>query len=347
MILGVVTGLLCLELGLRLVSSGSTNLERLPKSRQSIPIPDDSDRGPSTEVRYYHEGVATSHFSAARARLTGNPHLDDAPTGVIMGDSMVEALQVSDAETMGAVVEREARSSGRPLNVRQYGWSGASVNRYVSLAGDVLTRWSPPWVAVILNESDLVEEEWPTERPGVDGPSPSPVGTMRTRIRRRLNDGVNELMGLSVLTAEVLQRLSEISRGGTAPDALKAMKSAGLSAWQTPVTPAEAVGRLAGAYGARLILLFVLHDAPAGELTVSPLEAQLLSECAAQGVRCESTRNAMAEEYATTRRFVRGFSNTAPNVGHPSANGHRVIGDILWHIVSRESEQGLLTGDRR
>jgi hypothetical protein len=109
-----------------------------------------------------------------------------------------------------------------------------------------------------------------------------------------------------------------------------------------PATPADAVARLSRAYGSRLILLFIVHVGDAEDLTVHPLEAQLLRECAARMVRCESTRNAMVEAYRTGRRFVRGFSNTAPNAGHMSAVGHRVIGDTLWHIVSRQPDSALL-----
>jgi hypothetical protein len=328
-LLGILVGLLCVELGLRWFSSGSTNLERLPMRGQAVSIRDDSDHGPAVEVRYYHEGVATSHFSPARGRLTGNAAIAGAPTGVILGDSVVEGFQVLDGETMGAVIERTARSSGLPLNVRQYGWSGAAVNRYVSVAEDVLARWSPLWVAVILNESDLVESVSVQSSPTLAAPLQPPTKeSVRTAIVRRLDRGLNEAMGLSVLAAEVLRRLSEINRGR--PDAVPAAQSV----LQSSVTPADAVHALNRAYGSRLVIVYGRHVGGADDRTIDPLEARLLRECVASGVRCESTRAAMVDAYLAEQHFVRGFSNTAPNVGHPNSLGHRVIGETVWHTVS-------------
>src|SRR6185503_19100426 len=75
----------------------------------------------AAEVRQYYEGVAVAHYAADGERLTANPPLPDAPHLLILGDSHVEAMQVGDADTMGAILERRARSAGRPLNVHQYG----------------------------------------------------------------------------------------------------------------------------------------------------------------------------------------------------------------------------------
>src|SRR4051812_24190292 len=115
MAFGIVTALVACELALRTITT--------PYAPWWEMAPIDSDRTDGrgeTTVRSYHEGFATSHFSNADARLTGNPFVAGAPVGVILGGSFVRAVQVNDGETMGADVEALARSSGAALNVRQY-----------------------------------------------------------------------------------------------------------------------------------------------------------------------------------------------------------------------------------
>ncbi len=108
-------------------------------------------------LTYYQcfEGCGIVHFAADGARITGNPLMAGAPTGVIIGDSFSEAWQVHDEDIAGAVVERIARARGTALNIREYGWGGASVPVYVAVAAAILRALRPEWVAVVLNPSDL------------------------------------------------------------------------------------------------------------------------------------------------------------------------------------------------
>ena len=107
-------------------------------------------------------------FSVAGARHTGNPPANRDVTVVILGDSYVMAREVADRETMGSQLERTARASGLPLDVRQYGWSGASPAQYLYVARDVLARWHPRRVMIPLSENDLdmsaLVEPWPKLR---------------------------------------------------------------------------------------------------------------------------------------------------------------------------------------
>ncbi|MEO5936853.1 MAG: hypothetical protein ABIP81_06540, partial [Terriglobales bacterium] len=93
------------------------------------------------EIRQYYEGFAMAHYAADGERLTGGPPVAGSPHVLILGDSHVEALQVSDGETMGAVVERRSRNAGLPLNVHQYGWSYSAAPTYAQAAPRLLERW--------------------------------------------------------------------------------------------------------------------------------------------------------------------------------------------------------------
>ncbi len=105
--------------------------------------------------RQLREGVSVAHFSFAGARLTGNTPIPGAPTVVLLGDSYVVAEAVGDQNTMGSYLERSARSGGVPLNVRQYGWSGASPSQYLLVGDAVLRRWNPADVVIAVSDNDF------------------------------------------------------------------------------------------------------------------------------------------------------------------------------------------------
>src|SRR5688572_17577841 len=121
-VLGALAAILALQLALMPISTGV--------HRDWEAIARDSLAGPVVVQRWYFEGIATSHFSASGARLTGNPPLAGASVGVVLGDSYVEARQLPDRATIGSHVEQLARGAGQPLNIRQYGFSGASAAKH-------------------------------------------------------------------------------------------------------------------------------------------------------------------------------------------------------------------------
>src|SRR5437879_7569460 len=122
---GTLCAVVFLELLSRQFTSNLGSLER-PSPAASFK-PDPAAVEETYKVRWCSEGCATSHFSRDGARVTQNPILTAAPTAVILGDSHVEAFQVSDALIAGSVVERLARAEGNRINVRHYGWSAASI----------------------------------------------------------------------------------------------------------------------------------------------------------------------------------------------------------------------------
>ena len=164
-ILGILTAVASVELGLRpfLTPQGP------PTPRVTL----DSVQGDTLVRRQLDEGVSIARFSTGGARLTGNPFLVDAPVVVLLGDSYVVARAVADAATMGSVLERDARAAGLPLNVRQYGWSGASPSRYLLVADSVLRRWNPATVVIALSDNDLDENALHEANPQLRVASPT------------------------------------------------------------------------------------------------------------------------------------------------------------------------------
>jgi len=313
---------------------------------QRVPVAVDPDTGQATEVRQYHEGISVSHFSPAHARLTGATWVPGAPVGVVLGDSYIEAKQIGDSETIGAVVERAARQSGAPLNVRQYGWSGASVPQYLAVAPYILKRWNPRWVAITLNEGDLrslagvspdttapFKVPAPTQTFGTDAFASAAARAQASPLRS-LPQAVTSR---SAVAYELLLRSLEIVGTGTGD-------ADGGGAAPLPVVGVQfgarhVVRALHRAYGSRVAVLYVATLRP-GEDAPDTLGAALLSACTAEGIACASTHDGMHRELERHSRFARGFLNGPPASGHPNAVGHRVMGETLWSVVCAATNNG-------
>jgi hypothetical protein len=327
---GIIVALCLLEVGLRPLATADLP----PFARPSA----DAFDSPVITSRQLEEGIAEAHFSSAGARLTGNPTVVGGPLIVILGDSHVMAREIGDGQTMGAWIERLARNNHYFVNVRQYGWRGASPPQYLLVARDVLERWNPAQVVVVLDGDDLgadpLNRRFPRMRIGrddsveivrdpADAPALMPVHHRFTlvalfRIRWRQ---VIERAPRSVrywLHAPLEQR-------GPAPDQ------------QTiNAVPRVEVRALAHAFGPRLIIVYTADVRATGGEKVDPGEQRLLDACAEQRVRCMSMRPLML---AARRNglVVRGFSTTTLGVGHLNAMGHELVGRAIWTAIKREA----------
>lgn len=320
---GVIAGLAVLEVGLRPLATAD-----LPPLAQPSA---DSLGAPIVTSRQLEEGIAESHFSAAGARLTGNPTIAGAPLIVILGDSHVVAREITDAETMGSWVERLARDDRHFVNVRQYGWRGASPPQYLMVAWDVMERWHPEQVVVVLDGDDLgpdpLNRRFPRMRIGkndavqlVRGPREDPVGA-----------AAHHRFTLATLARIRWQRVVE-----RAPKDLRPWLSVPVEA-NGPTPPAALIAAvprvevkaLARAFGPRLLIVYTADVRATGGEKADPGEERLLTACAERHVRCVSMRPIML----AARRagfVVRGFSTTTLGVGHMNAMGHELVGREIW-----------------
>jgi hypothetical protein len=299
---------------------------------------------PVREIRNYYEGLAVAHFEPDGLgqlgnRLTGNPHLSGAPEGLIVGDSHVVAYSVRDQDTMGSVIERLSRASGRSLNVRQYGWPGANAGTFLVAADSLLKARNPHWVAIVLNSYNigvnaLISNDWRMEVA-----QDYSVRLIHSPSRRRTAFGETLLQwtGSSALALALLRRLGLI-RGrmalysGSTSSILEPRDSR--LAQEADRVPRATVLALKKAYGPRLLVVY----APSiGYDAVSPVETELRGLCAEQNVGFLSVREALARDRKDHSRLSRGFHNTAPGVGHFNAIGHKIIGEEIWRYLCARS----------
>jgi hypothetical protein len=333
---GALVALGLLDVGLRFLESP----EHIPRPR----ILADSLQLPVVARRQIDEGVALAHFSVTGARYTGNPPAGHDVTVVILGDSYVVAREVADGETMGGQLERTARANGVPLDVRQYGWSGASPAQYLYVARDVITRWHPRRVIIALAENDLdmntLVGAWPKLRVDAGGdahvvgppmdtvtaaPYPSSLWMLTQRrwaiLRRR---------GPSWVRVRTLRQT-----GGPTTEALRDSLPPPGSA-ELDSLPGAVVRALAKSYGRSLTLVYIAEVGVMGGFDPTPIETRFLDACRAAHVSCASTRTDMVR--ARRRGIVaHGASTFAIGNGHLNPSGHGVVAATMWRLLRSES----------
>jgi hypothetical protein len=327
---GVVSALVLLELGLRCISS--PNLPPLPHIERV------GDSGEIITRRQIEEGVSVAHFSAGGARLTGYDPIAGAPTVVILGDSYVVARAVGDRETMGAHLERLSRAAGLPLNVRQYGWLGASPAQYLLSEEAIRSRWRPANVVIPLSDNDL------DLRALVDAPP-------RLRV---LPSGDLKIIGVSASLAPdpdvdwsiaTLARYRWFNLRLRAPIWLRRRfpisASAGIGAGETAPDslevaelPRAVVRNLSRAYGPNLSLVYLAEVGLSGGEGTTKIEQRLLDACREEHVQCASTRAAMIAE-RRQGRLAHGNLTYAINNGHLNDTGDSIVASVVWSMLER------------
>jgi hypothetical protein len=321
----MASGVLVVELALHPLSTALDNVW--------APIEADKLDAGVREVRRFTEVISASHFSPSRARLTGNPPIADAPTGVILGDSHVEAVEVSDRQTMGSLLERSLRDQGLNFNVRQYGWFGADIPKYVLVAPEVIHVWDPAWVVVVLSADDLGPNlltgsiRLVQHSDGIWGAETDSVAAPAGRGRRLVEAVLNHSVLLYHLAKRAqnagvpLIRATNQFRAGVA-----SLRPGGLPLPQRAVV---ALTALQDAYGDRLRILFAADVGVDGLSPKSPGEEVILSACATLLIRCADTRDRMMLDRRDSLRLSRGFMNSEPGSGHLNVVGHRIAAETI------------------
>jgi hypothetical protein len=303
----------------------------------------DSLHLPVVARQQIEEGIGTAHYSVAGARHTGNPPAGRDVMVVILGDSYVMAREVADHETMGSQLERTARANGVPLDVRQYGWSGASAAQYLVVSHEVLTRWHPRRVVVALSENDLdlraLNGDWPRLRVDAHGNS-RVVGPPMDTVT-----GPPYLSTLWMLTERrwaTLRRSApswaRARRGPITAPVSEALRDSTPPPDSTEIValPAAVVRALAKSYGQNLTLVYMAEIGLSDGFDPTPAETRFLSTCREIGVSCVSSR---AEMLAARQRGIaaHGLSTRLIGYGHLNANGHGVIAAVIWKALLSDS----------
>jgi hypothetical protein len=289
-------------------------------------------------VRQHLEGTASASFAHDGARLTGHRPLAGARTGLIVGDSHVVAYQVEDEQTVGARVEAEVRRRGEPLNVLQYGYLGAAAPTYCLVAGELLSRWRPSWVVVLLNRGDFTPEALESREARFEVGPGNRLAVVQGPPEKSLKRTVLAALTRHSSLLWVFQsRWKWPSLQGLWPDLHGLWPFAGgveTGHARTDQRAEALVARLsvAGlkrAYGKRLLIAYDPQAGFSASARIDALESQLLAACRSEQVRCISLGQALNGAW-----YARGFHNTSLGRGHYNAVGHRLIAERLVEALA-------------
>jgi hypothetical protein len=329
---GISAAVLCLELALRVVAS--------PGAPPYPDIASDSFDDTVVEWSQIEEGVSTSHYSEHGARVTGNEPTRSGTVAVIIGDSYVVGHQVGDRQTMGSRLEVIARNHGIPLDVRQYGWPGASPAQYLYVAGDVATRWRPSRVFVVVSANDF-DGRGMFATPGYRVTANGSLRIVGDRAPRtgtpRGGSTLRQLAAHRWLVFQPRAWGSAITKwrgaGDTSPGAEGRSTESPPDSAEYARAPAAVVHALDSAFGKALTIVYLAQPGLRGNFVPDPSEHLLLSACARAAVDCVSTRDAMMAA-ARAGHASQGLETMRLGVGHLNPTGHVVLGRLMWEHLS-------------
>jgi hypothetical protein len=342
-ILGILAALMVAEVSLRPFVTGrggyllptEDSLEKLKNFQD--------DPSKTVEIRQYQEGYAAAHFAGDGARVTGNEKIENAPTGLIIGDSFVEALQVDDKQVMGSIIERLSREESKPFNVNQYGWGGTSTATYIAVADALIHRWNPKWVTVIYNNNDFNEQALKTGRFWRMDVAPEDLSVKLAPTKRSGDKYDAQLKKIGISSSDIYNLINSSSLlyaavetyllfGAPENDSVSPTKK---DFTEEKTIAAASIKALKKAYGERLLIVYLPHIKVNSKIEPDEIESILQAVCQNEKVEFVSTRDAMVKELEERKRLSQGFSNTPPGIGHLNLIGHEIVGREIWRAVSK------------
>jgi hypothetical protein len=307
------------------------------------PISQDGIANPFRLYRQFDEGISAASINDSGARFT-TEFVPGAPVIAVMGDSHVFARNVSDGEPMGAVTANLARKAGHPINVRELGRVAATPIELSLAAEDVLRRWNPIRVFIVVSErffEDAVLKSYESaiKPDGSGGVTVRAVAELESTAKppntpyRRLYWRFRSSSALAELACNNPVNLFRMLRGFSQSDepAFRA----------DPEPPFRlALAALQQAYGSRLVIVYHPPIGVTGGEEPDQNERVLAALCAAKRIPFIPVRRAMVEDRDLRSRISNGFINRIPGAGHLNANGHRIVGTAIWQFLERESAGG-------
>jgi hypothetical protein len=186
---GIAAAMLVAEAGLRLFAASP--------AWRVLPVAEVALYGPDAETGYRHRaGVSGIWLQENRARVTTSGHgLRDrersyerggALRAVVLGNSLIEALQVEQPETATAVAERIVAGKKPGSEVVNLGLAGARPAVLAARLKSEGARWKPDVAIVVVDAAALLaldadDREFPAYAIGADGMARLSRGYLQTR----------------------------------------------------------------------------------------------------------------------------------------------------------------------
>ena len=289
------------------------------------------------------EGDGVGYWTSNGVRRIRLPDQSDGRPILLVGDSFTEAIQVSDDEHYGHLLEKALRLEGKRIPILTFGKSGCSVADYIASATNLQAVFKPQWVIIQAQDGDLFDGAWKKVSPGfarfVWGDGRSSIHLVLQPLPRKAQS--SSLRQLAQRFPHVVpysftyQRVKEFEKWfkterpwfrAAAPEAARS-SPAEWSGFNYPVE--EEMELLADAYQHRLTLLYLPPFDPRDPSAPTEGEALLRNLAGKNGIRFVSLKDSF-QEMARNGRAPYGFSNTKFNYGHWNRYGHEAAAQLLF-----------------
>ena len=295
-----------------------------------------------TTVRHLlSEGHGISHWDREGHRESPFRPREPRIRFLAVGDSMTQALQVSDGEVYTARLEQALQEAGWSAAVVNGGRSSLCAADYVAAARLYRAALSPTWTIVQLRLDDLttdcrvpsrthfVEDDEGALSVEVIVPRLGRVSSWLYQMRRS-----SAFLDQAIGRASVFQaatRLPPMFRGGDVPSEPGRVRPA------TEYPIERELSMLASAWGGRLTIALTPEEtAGPGEV-----EQRIIRYCTENGLSFVDLRD-LFQRFERDQSSPYGFPNSEYAAGHLNPRGHQALASLILTELQALRARGLL-----
>lgn len=286
---------------------------------------------PGTTELFRHEGNGRTSYGDNG--LVVNKAVNfDVPRLLFIGDSYVEAKQVSDPDKFTELLESEwnAAHADQPIQTLNMGLAGDDLRSYISFGPNMDKVFAPNLVFVMLKQQDLltlIADPAPLAQWQADPSFRLAKPEKLSPIQRIISDTPFRQFFLRMLQQTQGFSKTEDSDRKTAQVELNVSGDDMLVGYE-----AEAAAQLAALqqiWGDRLVIIYNANVPGIGEEAAPAFtEDTFAREAAKLGIPVVNIYEPMVAAFRA-HQPPRGFQNSTLGVGHFNRTGHRIITDSL------------------
>ena len=286
---------------------------------------------PGTTELFRHEGNGRTSYG--QNGLVVNKTVNfDVPRLLFVGDSYVEAKQVSDPDKFTEQVESDwnAEHPDQPIQTLNMGLAGDDLRSYISFGPNMDAAFAPNLVFVMLKQQDLlplIADPAPLEQWQADPTFRLAKPEKLSPIQQIISDTPFRQFFLRMVQQTQGFAPSDDSDRKTAQAELNVSGSDMLAGYEAEV--AAQLAALQRIWGDRLVIIYNANVPGIGEEAAPTFtEDTFVREAIRLGIPIVNIYEPMVAAFRNYQP-PRGFQNSTLGVGHFNRTGHQIIADSL------------------
>ncbi|HLH52762.1 MAG TPA: SGNH/GDSL hydrolase family protein [Verrucomicrobiae bacterium] len=287
------------------------------------------------------EGDGRGYWTSNGVRRATYPAPSEGAPILLVGNSYTEAMQVTDEQHYGHLLEQELRRAGKSIPVLPFGRSGYSVADYIAQAQNIQALFHPKWVVIQVDRRDFEDRAWTKMDSSVARftrsdqagdikvvPQSTPTRT-RNSLLRRFSQRFPELFPYHFIYGRILEFTLWVRNERPWFHVLaKPVSASSMTRPDSSYPLDREVALLAEAYHHRLTLLYLPRFDPRNPAAPAADETTIRELAQKNGLRFVSLGASFAQ-IARSGESPFGFDNTEFNAGHWNRYGHAAAAQLL------------------